>query len=186
MLVLHGCVRFLLRAAQAERYTMRLCDFMVDHLGEWDLIVCNGNSVDTIFRYGKAWSSNAPEVGHQTHERRFSTTVSPDAMQDSTMSVTGREQQLIFRHRPGRLEHTCRIRRLVLGRSSSQNSGGRNVFMAQDVNVAKLGRAPLLPPNYWKESSRPKGCQKPALTLLLLVKTWQDRIGRPGNRPRHG
>lgn len=86
------------------RYTMRLCDFMVDHLGEWDLIVCNGNSVDTIFRYGK----------------------------DSTMSVTGREQQLIFRHRPG----------------------GRNVFMAQDVNVAKLGRAPLLPPNYWKESSR--------------------------------
>eukprot|EP00439_Symbiodinium_sp_Y106_P059610 s2345_g8.t1 len=35
------------------RYTMRLCDFMVDHLGEWDLIVCNGNSVDTIFRYGK-------------------------------------------------------------------------------------------------------------------------------------
>ena len=53
MLALHGCVRFLPRAAQATRYTMRLCDFMVDHLGEWDLIVCNGNSVDTIFRYGK-------------------------------------------------------------------------------------------------------------------------------------
>ncbi|CAE7362126.1 Tnks [Symbiodinium pilosum] len=86
------------------RYTMRLCDFMVDHLGEWDLIVCNGNSVDSIFRVGK----------------------------DSTISVNGREQQLIFRHRPG----------------------GRNVFMAADVNVAKLGRPPLLPPNYWKESSR--------------------------------
>ena len=26
--------------------------------------------------------------------------------------------------------------------------------MAADVNVAALGRAPLLPPNYWKESTR--------------------------------
>jgi len=86
------------------RYTMRLCDFMVDHLGEWDLVVCNGNSIDTVFRVGK----------------------------DDTISVTGREQQLIFRHRPG----------------------GRAVFMADSAQVAALGRAPLQPPKYWSEGTK--------------------------------
>ena len=88
-----------------SRYTMRLCDFMVDHLGDWDLIVCNGNSVDSVFRYGK--------------DASFCTGLCPDAQvsvlcpvkennaafQDNTMSVTGREQQLIFRHRPGRQQY---------------------------------------------------------------------------------
>ncbi|CAE8635564.1 unnamed protein product [Polarella glacialis] len=35
------------------RYCMRLCDFMVDHVGTWDLVVCNGNSMDTNFRVNK-------------------------------------------------------------------------------------------------------------------------------------
>lgn len=86
------------------KYTMRLCDFMVDHVGEWELIVCNGNSIDTVFRINK----------------------------DDTRSCTGREQQLVFRHRPG----------------------GRNVFMAQDQQLVALGRPPLQPPKYWTEGSR--------------------------------
>merc|ERR1719329_1895950 len=54
------------------KYTMRLCDFMVDHVGEWELIVCNGNSVDSYFEYGTG--------DHKYH-----------------LSVNGREQQLVFR-----------------------------------------------------------------------------------------
>lgn len=86
------------------RYTMRLCDFMVDQLGDWDLVVCNGNSIDTPFRVNK----------------------------DTTISVTGREQQLIFRHRPG----------------------GRAVFMAANTDVSVLGRAPLQAPHYWKDTTK--------------------------------
>merc|ERR1740117_1308585 len=86
------------------RYTMRLCDFMVDHVGEWDLVVCNGNSIDSVYRINK----------------------------DDTISVTGREQQLVFRHRPG----------------------GRNVFMAQQSTINPLGRAPMQPPRYWKDTTK--------------------------------
>eukprot|EP00933_Yihiella_yeosuensis_P033814 TRINITY_DN27448_c0_g1_i1.p1 TRINITY_DN27448_c0_g1~~TRINITY_DN27448_c0_g1_i1.p1 ORF type:complete len:984 (-),score=175.77 TRINITY_DN27448_c0_g1_i1:70-3021(-) len=86
------------------RYTMRLCDFMVDHIGEWDLIVCNGNSVGTPFRIDK----------------------------DNTVTVTGREQQLIFRYRPG----------------------GRNVFMAEQAEVTAIGRPPKQAPNYWQEQAK--------------------------------
>lgn len=85
------------------RYTMRLCDFMVDHIGEWELIVCNGNNVDAQFRINK----------------------------DDTISVTSKEQQLIFRHRPG----------------------GRAVFMAVKES-ATLGRAPLQAPHYWKDNTK--------------------------------
>ena len=59
------------------RYTMRLCDFMVDHVGEWDLLVCNGDSLDQNFKKRK------------------------DQYGNDTQSVTSREQQLVFRHRPG-------------------------------------------------------------------------------------
>ena len=34
------------------KWTMRLCDFMVDHLGEWDLIVCNSDNLDRSFQHG--------------------------------------------------------------------------------------------------------------------------------------
>lgn len=86
------------------RYTMRLCDFMVDHVGEWDLVVCNGNSIDSVYRINK----------------------------DDTISVTGREQQLVFRHRPG----------------------GRNVFMAEQHQETAIGRAPMQAPKYWKDTSK--------------------------------
>merc|ERR1719210_424102 len=52
-------------------YTMRLCDFMVDHVGEWDLIVCNGNTLE------RAWKV---DQGH-------------------ILSMAAREQQLVFRYR---------------------------------------------------------------------------------------
>eukprot|EP00929_Paragymnodinium_shiwhaense_P104730 TRINITY_DN69407_c0_g1_i1.p1 TRINITY_DN69407_c0_g1~~TRINITY_DN69407_c0_g1_i1.p1 ORF type:complete len:1073 (+),score=153.34 TRINITY_DN69407_c0_g1_i1:162-3380(+) len=51
------------------KFTMRLCDFMVDHLGEWDLIVCNGNSAERAWMFG------------------------------GMTSIAAREQQLVFRHR---------------------------------------------------------------------------------------
>eukprot|EP00931_Biecheleriopsis_adriatica_P068054 TRINITY_DN4208_c1_g1_i1.p1 TRINITY_DN4208_c1_g1~~TRINITY_DN4208_c1_g1_i1.p1 ORF type:complete len:1010 (-),score=193.29 TRINITY_DN4208_c1_g1_i1:196-3195(-) len=51
------------------KYTMRLCDFLVDHLGEWDLIVCNGNAAERGWKFG------------------------------SLTTLTAREQQLVFRHR---------------------------------------------------------------------------------------
>ena len=35
------------------KWTMRLCDFMVDHLGEWDLIVCNSDNLNRSFTYGQ-------------------------------------------------------------------------------------------------------------------------------------
>lgn len=75
-------------------WTMRLCDFMVDHLGEWDLLVCNSDNLGANFGEG--------------------------------CSVTAREMQLIFRHRPG----------------------GRRVFMPAD-DSKPLGRPPLQPPKYW-------------------------------------
>lgn len=34
------------------KWTMRICDFMVDHLGEWDLIVCNSDNLSRSFRHG--------------------------------------------------------------------------------------------------------------------------------------
>ncbi|CAE7568137.1 Tnks, partial [Symbiodinium sp. CCMP2456] len=52
------------------KYTMRLIDFLVDHLGEWDLIACNGNAAE------RAWSWSG------------------------LVSMVAREQQLVFRHRP--------------------------------------------------------------------------------------
>eukprot|EP00971_Amphidinium_carterae_P061095 1208956-Amphidinium_carterae.1 len=32
------------------KWTMRICDFMVDHLGEWDLIVCNSDNLKWSFQ----------------------------------------------------------------------------------------------------------------------------------------
>merc|ERR1719506_1600913 len=55
-------------------YTMRLCDFLVDHLGEWDLIVCNGNALERTWKVDR----------------------------DRAVSVVAREQQLVFRHRQAR------------------------------------------------------------------------------------
>eukprot|EP00927_Polykrikos_kofoidii_P066406 TRINITY_DN62006_c0_g1_i1.p1 TRINITY_DN62006_c0_g1~~TRINITY_DN62006_c0_g1_i1.p1 ORF type:complete len:1025 (-),score=129.32 TRINITY_DN62006_c0_g1_i1:206-3280(-) len=52
------------------KYTMRLCDFLVDHLGEWDLIVCNGNAAERAWMFG------------------------------GITSLVAREQQLVFRRRP--------------------------------------------------------------------------------------
>lgn len=81
------------------KWTMRLCDFMVDHIGEWDMIACNSDNVDWTFHPG--------------------------------ISVTGREMQLIFRHKPG----------------------GRAVFMAAP-QAAVLGRPSLHPPRYWADASK--------------------------------
>mmetsp|Transcript_56442 Transcript_56442/g.175098 ORF Transcript_56442/g.175098 Transcript_56442/m.175098 type:complete len:880 (-) Transcript_56442:72-2711(-) len=83
------------------KWTMRICDFMVDHLGEWDLIVCNSDNMDRSFRHG----SGADKYVN---------------------SVTAREMQMVFRHKPG----------------------GRAVFMSAS-NVEPLGRPPLQPPQYW-------------------------------------
>jgi len=52
------------------KYTMRLCDYLVDHIGEWDLIVCNGNAAERAWMFG------------------------------GMTSLVAREQQLVFRHRP--------------------------------------------------------------------------------------
>jgi len=108
------------------RYTMRLCDFMVDHIGEWDLIVCNGNSIDTVFRIGK----------------------------DDTISVTGREQQLVFRHRPG----------------------GRNVFMAAPTQLAALGRPTKQPPVYWKESTKQGTAPHEIVPATQEEKNWIQQL----------
>ncbi|CAJ1357770.1 unnamed protein product [Effrenium voratum] len=54
------------------RYTMRLCDFMVGHVGTWELVVCNGNTTDSTFKIDRELS----------------------------YAVCAREQQLIFRYRP--------------------------------------------------------------------------------------
>ena len=48
---------------------MRFCDFMVDHLGEWDVVTCNGDNVDWSFK----------------------------VTNDDWISVTGREMQMVFR-----------------------------------------------------------------------------------------
>lgn len=53
------------------KFTMRLCDYLVDHLGEWDLIVCNGNAAERAWLFG------------------------------GLTSMVAREQQLVFRHRSG-------------------------------------------------------------------------------------
>ncbi|CAJ1379214.1 unnamed protein product [Effrenium voratum] len=58
------------------KWTMRLCDFMVDHLGEWDLIVCNSDNLDRSFQHGSG------------DNKYFN-------------SVTAREMQLVFRHKAG-------------------------------------------------------------------------------------
>eukprot|EP00931_Biecheleriopsis_adriatica_P116494 TRINITY_DN92132_c0_g1_i1.p1 TRINITY_DN92132_c0_g1~~TRINITY_DN92132_c0_g1_i1.p1 ORF type:complete len:924 (-),score=158.27 TRINITY_DN92132_c0_g1_i1:133-2904(-) len=108
------------------RYTMRLCDFMVDHLGEWDLIVCNGNSIDSVFRVGK----------------------------DETVNVTGREQQLIFRHRPG----------------------GRAVFMADNISVEPFGRPPAQAPKYWKEGSRSGAVGQEIVPATGEEKAWIQQV----------
>jgi len=71
-------------------YTMRLCDFLVDHLGEWDLIVCNGNALE------RAWKVD----------------------RDRAVSVVAREQQLVFRHRQHRRNvfMAAKPEAIVLGR----------------------------------------------------------------------
>lgn len=121
------------------RYTMRLCDFMVDQLGEWDLVVCSGNSIDSVFRVNK----------------------------DTTISVTGREQQLIFRHRPG----------------------GRNVFMAANTEVSAFGRAPMQAPPYWKDSTKsgtkgqeivPATAEEKAWIQQILDGTYKNKTTRDG------
>eukprot|EP00434_Breviolum_minutum_P036229 symbB.v1.2.032095.t1/scaffold3754.1/size70833/6 len=58
------------------KWTMRVCDFMVDHLGEWDLIVCNSDNLSRSFRHGSG-------------DNKYYN------------SVTAREMQMIFRHRAG-------------------------------------------------------------------------------------
>merc|ERR1719353_274401 len=108
------------------RYTMRLCDFMVDHVGEWDLIVCNGNSIDTVYRINK----------------------------DDTISVTGREQQLVFRHRPG----------------------GRNVFMAEMSQSVALQRPPMQAPKYWKDSTKSGSAAHEIVTATAQEKSWIQNL----------
>jgi len=87
------------------KWTMRLVDFIVDHVGTWDMIACNSDNVDWNYRIGK----------------------------DSYSSVTGREMQLVFRHRPG---------------------GSRGVFMSSASSIRPLGRAPQQPPQYWRQQTR--------------------------------
>eukprot|EP00931_Biecheleriopsis_adriatica_P043346 TRINITY_DN24783_c0_g1_i1.p1 TRINITY_DN24783_c0_g1~~TRINITY_DN24783_c0_g1_i1.p1 ORF type:complete len:777 (+),score=143.89 TRINITY_DN24783_c0_g1_i1:227-2557(+) len=35
------------------KHAMRLCDFLVDYLGQWDLLVCNSNCIDVPLRSGR-------------------------------------------------------------------------------------------------------------------------------------
>ncbi|CAE8600840.1 unnamed protein product [Polarella glacialis] len=102
------------------RYCMRLCDFMVDHVGTWDLVVCNGNSLDTNFRINK----------------------------EDVRSVTGREQQLIFRYRPD----------------------GRNVFMADSNPSPTIGRPPLQAPAYWDQQ-----CQQGKVGHMVIPATAEEK-----------
>mmetsp|Transcript_40343 Transcript_40343/g.94826 ORF Transcript_40343/g.94826 Transcript_40343/m.94826 type:complete len:894 (+) Transcript_40343:102-2783(+) len=95
---------FLNGESNIGKWTMRFCDFMVDHLGEWDLIACNSDNLSRSFSHGSGDNRN-------------------------WKSVTAREMQMIFRHKPG----------------------GRAVFMSADANVAPLGRPPLQPPPYWTD-----------------------------------
>ena len=60
-----------------NRWTMRLCDFMVDHLGQWDLIVCNSDNMAKSFHV----AGSGPEA--------------------TTICVRAREMQMVFRHKPG-------------------------------------------------------------------------------------
>ena len=57
------------------RWTMRLCDFMVDHLGEWDLIVCNSDNM------GRSFATSARTRSTSTASRpgrcRWSSATSP-------------------------------------------------------------------------------------------------------------
>eukprot|EP00928_Gymnodinium_smaydae_P089147 TRINITY_DN73148_c0_g1_i1.p1 TRINITY_DN73148_c0_g1~~TRINITY_DN73148_c0_g1_i1.p1 ORF type:complete len:927 (-),score=122.21 TRINITY_DN73148_c0_g1_i1:98-2878(-) len=63
------------------KWTMRLCDFMVDHVGEWDLIVCNSDNLSVDFSpRGKGGAGNG---------------------EDAPSAVSAREMQLVFRHKPG-------------------------------------------------------------------------------------
>jgi len=56
------------------KWTMRLCDFMVDHVGEWDLVVCNSDNACRTFHHGSGDT-------------------------EYTIDVAAREMQLVFRHR---------------------------------------------------------------------------------------
>ena len=58
------------------KWTMRICDFMVDHLGEWDLIVCNSDNLDRSFQHGSG-------------DNKYYN------------SVAAREMQMVFRHKKG-------------------------------------------------------------------------------------
>jgi len=96
----------------------------VDHLGEWDLIVCNSDNVGYSFRHGsrdnKWWES-----------------------------VTAREMQMVFRHKPG----------------------GRAVFMSVS-DAQPLGRPPAQPPAYWQTSE----CLQGTLGHKLVAGT-QEELG---------
>merc|ERR1719424_2176730 len=35
------------------KYAMRLCDFMVDYIGKWELVVCNSNCIDVTLPEGQ-------------------------------------------------------------------------------------------------------------------------------------
>ena len=86
------CSKFHLRPSEAEengvdglmlgesnlgQWTMRMCDFMVDHLQEWDLIVCNSDNL-----------SFKPKMRTNEGPTR-------------DVSVAAREMQMVFRHRIG-------------------------------------------------------------------------------------
>lgn len=86
------CSKFRLRPSEVEenpvdglmlgesnlgQWTMRICDFMVDHLQEWDLIVCNSDNLS--FR---------PKMKTNEGPTR-------------DVSVAAREMQMVFRHRLG-------------------------------------------------------------------------------------
>ena len=58
------------------QWTMRMCDYMVDQVAEWDLIVCNSDNLSQNFQHGSG--DNKYFIG-----------------------VTAREMQMVFRHRPG-------------------------------------------------------------------------------------
>mmetsp|Transcript_53912 Transcript_53912/g.128407 ORF Transcript_53912/g.128407 Transcript_53912/m.128407 type:complete len:891 (+) Transcript_53912:55-2727(+) len=132
---------FLNGESNIGKWTMRFCDFMVDHLGEWDLLTCNSDNLGREFKHG-------------TRDHSY------------WNSVTAREMQMIFRHKPG----------------------GRAVFMSADASVAPLGRPPLQPPPYWTDQGCicgttvqklvPGTAEELAWMQELLDKTFKQKVTR--------
>eukprot|EP00439_Symbiodinium_sp_Y106_P061959 s3343_g9.t1 len=68
-----GCMK---GESNIGQWTMRLCDYMVDQVCEWDLIVCNSDNLSSSFQHGSGDSKYYN-------------------------NIVAREMQMVFRHRAG-------------------------------------------------------------------------------------